>query len=133
MAFCGNCGAFVEKGKFCPKCGIQISDAASVANVVGTTNKRPNKHPKVLLGIAVVLVVIAVIALMPHAVDKPCDWCNHRPSMAFKTSDGSMAYVCKDCSKECAWCNKKATKHYENALGMIVFVCNECYKEVVNN
>lgn len=53
--------------------------------------------------------------------------------MEYKTSDGSKAYVCKDCSKECAWCGKKATKHYENMLGMVVFVCDDCYKEVKNN
>ncbi len=100
-------GVSVEKGKFCPKCGTQISDVATVANMVGTTNKRSNKHFKMLFGITAVLVVIVVMALVPHTVDEPCDWCNHRPSMAFKTSDGSMAYVCKDCSKECAWCNKK--------------------------
>lgn len=50
--------------------------------------------------------------------------------MEYKTSDGSKAYVCKDCSKECALCGKKATKHYENMLGMVVFVCDDCYKEV---
>lgn len=100
MAFCGNCGTPVEKGKFCSKCGIQISDAASVADMVETTNKRSNKHSKILFGIIDVLVAIAVIVLMPHTVDEPCDWCNHRPSMAFKTSDGSGAYVCKGCSKK---------------------------------
>ena len=125
MAFCKNCGTPVEKGKFCPKCGVQISET----NMLETINKKSNKHLKMLLGIIVVLIAIAVIVLMPHTVDEPCDWCNRRPSMAFKTSDGSIAYVCKNCSKECAWCNKKATKHYENMLGMIVFVCNDCYMD----
>lgn len=133
MAFCGNCGAPVDKGKFCPKCGKQISDTVSTADVRGITSKKFSKFSKVLIGIIVMLAIVVVIVFMPHTVDKPCDWCNHGPSMAFKTSDGSMAYVCKDCSKECAWCNKKATKHYENMLGMIVFVCNDCYKEVIND
>lgn len=133
MAFCGNCGASVNKGKFCPKCGTQISDAASMANMSGKTNRRINKRFKILLGIIAALVVVIAIVLMPHMVNEPCDWCDNKPSMAFKTSDGSMAYVCKDCSKECALCNKKASKHYENMLGMIVFVCNDCYKEVVND
>lgn len=132
MNFCGNCGASVEQGKFCPKCGIKIHDDVSATNMVKTT-KKGNKHSKMLLGILAVFVVIVVMVLMPHPVDKPCDWCNDRPSMAYKTSDGSMAYVCKDCSKGCTWCDKKATKHYENMFGMIVFVCDDCYEEAVNN
>lgn len=133
MAFCGNCGAPVGEGKFCPKCGEQISDIVSTTNIRGITRKKFSKFFKMLIGIIAILVVVVVIVLIPHTVDEPCDWCSHRPSMAFKTSDGSMAYVCKDCSKECALCYKKATKHYENLLGMIVFVCNDCYKEVVND
>lgn len=133
MAFCGNCGAPVDNGKFCSKCGAPISDVSSVSDTMGITNKKSSKIPKMLIGIFAVLAVVIVVALVPRTVDKPCDWCNHRPSMALKTSDGSMAYVCKDCSKECAWCGKKAKKHYENMLGMVVFVCNDCYKEVVNN
>ncbi len=133
MAFCGNCGEPIGNGKFCPKCGKQISDTVSTGDIMEITSKKPKKFPKMLIGIIAVLAVVVVISLMPRTVDEPCDWCNHRPSMEFKTSDGSMAYVCKDCSKECAWCNKKATKHYENMLGMIVFVCDDCYDEVVND
>lgn len=131
MAFCGNCGTFVNEGEFCPKCGVQISDVAGMDNIAGKTNKRTNKRFKILLGIIVAAVVVIVaIVKMPHMVNKPCDWCEHKPSMAFKTSDGTMAYVCIDCSKECAICGEKASKHYENMLGMIVFVCDDCYKEV---
>lgn len=133
VSFCGNCGAPVDKGKFCPKCGAQISNSTGTTGKIGITSKRTNKFPKMLIGIIAVLVVVIVIVLIPHTVDQPCDWCNNRPSMAYKTSDDSMAYVCKDCSKVCAWCNKKATKHYENMLRMIVFVCNDCYEEVTNN
>lgn len=31
--------------------------------------------------------------------DKPCDWCGHSPTVAYKESDGSYSYVCKDCRK----------------------------------
>lgn len=133
MAFCGNCGAPVDNGKFCSKCGAPINDVSSVSNTRGIGNKKSSKFPQMIIGIIAVLAVVFVVALVPHMVDKPCDWCDRRPSMAFETSDGSMAYVCKACSKECAWCGKKAKKHYENLLGMIVFVCNDCYEEVVNN
>lgn len=131
MAFCGNCGTFVDKGEFCPKCGAQINDVAGMYNMAGKTSKRTNKRFKILISIiAAVAVVIVAIVKMPHMVNEPCDWCEHKPSMAFKTSDGTMAYVCIDCSKECALCGEKASKHYENMVGMIVFVCDDCYKEV---
>lgn len=48
--------------------------------------------------------------------DKPCDWCGHSPTVAYKESDGSYSYVCKECRKKCAWCGKKATRHYENMM-----------------
>lgn len=31
--------------------------------------------------------------------DKPCDWCGHSPTVAYKESDGSYSYVCKECRK----------------------------------
>lgn len=65
-----------------------------------------------------------------HTVDEPCDWCGSRPSVSYETSDGSKAYVCKECSKMCMICgDNKATKHYENLLGMILFVCDDCYDD----
>lgn len=49
MAFCGNCGAPVDNGKFCPKCGAPISGVSSVSDASGITNKKLGKLPKVLL------------------------------------------------------------------------------------
>ena len=86
-----------------------------------------------MLALIAIIAIAIIVSVVPHTVNEPCDWCGHRPSMAFKTSDGSMAYVCKDCSKERALCGKKATNHYENLLGMVVFACNDCYKEVTDN
>lgn len=133
MAFCGNCGTPVEHGRFCPNCGAPITAPGNESVASPTQPKKRKGSWKILAGIVVAAAVMIAIFAMPHTVDEPCDWCGNRPSMAFKTSDGSMAYVCKDCSKECAWCGKRATKHYENLLGMIVFVCDDCYKEVTND
>lgn len=133
MVFCGNCGTPVDDGKFCPNCGALVEGVTSGKNAGVPKKKASGKAPKALIAIAAVIVVVIVAIAIPRPVNKPCDWCNSRPSMEYKTSDGSKAYVCKDCSKECALCGKKATKHYENMLGMVVFVCDDCYKEVKNN
>lgn len=127
--FCGNCGMPVEHGRFCPHCGAPISVTQNESVASSGTVKKRKGYAKLFAGIAVAVVVLVAILVMPHTVDERCDWCGRRPSMAFKTSDGSTAYVCKDCSKECAVCGRRATKHYENLLGMIVFVCDDCYKE----
>ena len=82
---------------------------------------------------AIIVIVFLFVFVSRRMVDEPCDWCHSRPTMAFKTSDGSMAYVCSECRKTCTWCGKRATKHYENMLGMIVFVCDECYKDVTGD
>lgn len=114
-----------EESKFEP--------AESVAHeqVFGLFRNKPNsKAALAIVGIALVVAIVLTIALIPHTVDKSCDWCGRRPSVAYKTSDGSMAYVCKNCSSKCALCGKKAEKHYENLVGTFVFVCNNCYKQV---
>lgn len=78
------------------------------------------------------IILIAIFSNRP--VNSPCDWCHRIPSVEFKTSDGSKAYVCKECMKRCMICsNKRATHHYENYFGMIVFVCDDCYREVKSN
>ena len=130
MTFCGNCGTPVDNDKFCPNCGASVEGMTS-GNNVGVPKKMAS--PKISKALIVAVIVVVVAIAVPRPVNEPCDWCNSRPSMEYKTSDGSKAYVCKDCSKECALCNKKASKHYENMLGMVVFVCNDCYKEVKNN
>lgn len=67
-------------------------------------------------------------------VDKSCDWCGRRPSVAYKNSAGDDAYVCKDCSSECMYCgDEKATKRAENLFGMILFLCSDCYNDAVCN
>lgn len=74
--------------------------------------------------------MITVIASGCGSVaDEPCDWFGKSPSVAYKISDVSKSYVCKDCSKNCAICGKKATKHSENMLGMVIFRCDECYQD----
>lgn len=85
---------------------------------------------KRLISVLCVSIVFLCLAGCTHTVDEPCDWCGNSPSVVYKTSDGSDAYVCKECSKVCMYCGKKATKHYENLAGMITFVCDDCYDGV---
>lgn len=100
VACCAQCGAEVQAGvAFCSSCGAPM--------------------PKVQQTNTEDFVV---------TVDKPCDWCSNRPSVAYKTSDGSYAYVCRKCSKTCKLCGEKADRHYENLIGTMVFVCDDCYK-----
>lgn len=134
MAFCGKCGASLDGEKFCPKCGAPVElEQSQVATAVPYPTKKLGAWKKWLLGIAVIAIAIFMITRFTSTVDESCDWCGDRPSVAYKVSDGSYSYVCKDCSKECAWCGDKATKHYENMVGMMVFVCNDCYKEVTGD
>lgn len=78
------------------------------------------------------LVALSMLAGCSSTVDEPCSYCHHSPSKEYKKSDGSMFYVCEDCSSTCMICNReKATKHYESLLG-IVFVCDDCYKQATN-
>lgn len=134
MAFCGKCGAPLDGGKFCPKCGAPVeSEQKHSATAVSKPSKKSGLWKKAVLGVAVVVAAIFIFTRFTSTVDEPCDWCRNKPSVAYKTSDGSYAYVCKDCSKECAWCGDKATKHYENLAGMMVFVCNDCYEEIAGD
>lgn len=132
MAFCGKCGTPINGERFCPKCGTPVESKGN-EDVVATDSqilKKAGLWKKVVLGGAAVVVALYVITRFTSTVDKPCDWCGNRPSVAYKMSDGSYSYVCKDCSKECAWCGARATKHYENIAGMMVFVCDDCYEEI---
>lgn len=134
MAFCGKCGAPLDGGKFCPNCGTPVElEQNQATTAVSHPSKKSGLWKKVVLGVAVVAVAIFIITRFTSTVDEPCDWCGDRPSTAYKVSDGSYSYVCKDCSKECAWCGDKATKHYENLVGMMVFVCNDCYEEIAGD
>lgn len=85
---------------------------------------------KIVLGAVVLAVAIFAVSRFASMSVEPCDWCGNSPSVAYKMSDDSYSYVCKDCSKKCAWCGEKATKHYENLAGMMVFVCDDCYEEL---
>jgi len=135
MAFCGKCGTPLDGGEFCPNCGASVESEQSQTTVATAfqASKNPRLWKKVVVGVAVVAIAIFVITRFTATVDEPCDWCGSKPSIAYKMSDGSYSYVCKDCSKECAWCGDKATRHYENALGMMVFVCNDCYEEIAED
>lgn len=132
MAFCGKCGASLDGGKFCPNCGVPVESVQgeTVVTAVSSSSPKSGLWKKVILGVAVVAVAIFIITRFTTTVDEPCDWCRNKPSVAYKMSDGSYSYVCKDCSKECAWCGDKATRHYENLAGMMVFVCDDCYEEL---
>lgn len=134
MAFCGKCGASLNGGRFCQKCGSPIEDKVETKSNVANVHKKSLGSKKVVLSALVVAVVVIAggIFLFHPTVNEPCDWCGDRPSVAYKTSQG-RAYVCRDCSKDCAFCNKRATKHYENMLGTVVFVCSDCYKDVTEN
>ena len=129
MAFCKKCGAHLDDGRFCPNCGTPTE--AAQKNPVDNNIPKSYKMgvwKKVIAGIAVFVFVIFIITRFTTTVDEPCDWCHNSPSVAYKMSDGSYSYVCKDCSKKCALCGDKATHHYENLLGMMVFVCDDCYE-----
>lgn len=126
MAYCGNCGAALEGGRFCPQCGAPVEPQSAAP-------KGGKKSPFMKIIVAVVVLAAAVFLVtrfLPKTVNEPCDWCGHKPSVAYQLRDGSYSYVCRDCSKECFWCGKKATKHYESMLGMMVFVCSDCYEDV---
>lgn len=85
---------------------------------------------RLTFSLCISLVIFLCITGCSRTVDEPCDWCKSRPSVAYETSDGSEAYVCKECSKMCMICgDKKATKHGENLFGMILFVCDDCYDD----
>lgn len=127
--FCGKCGTSIpDSVAFCPECG-EKSVAVEANTYVKCSSKLSGKAKKIIIAVALVIVVVIGMFSFSSAVNEPCDWCGHSPSVKYKTSDGELAYVCKDCSKECTWCGAKATKHYENLFGMIVFVCNDCYEE----
>lgn len=135
MAFCGKCGAPLDGEKFCPNCGapVKLKQSQTAVTAAFHSSKKTGLWKKMALGVAVVAVAIFIITRFKATVEEPCDWCGNRPSVAYKMSDGSYSYVCKDCSKKCAWCGDKAVRHYENAAGMMVFVCNDCYEEIAED
>lgn len=130
MTFCGKCGAPINEGKFCPNCcaPVELAQSEAATAVISHAFPKSKLWKKVALIAVVAAVAIFIITRFTSTVDEPCDWCRSRPSVAYKMSDGSYSYVCKDCSKKCAWCGEKATKHYENLAGMMVFVCDDCYE-----
>ena len=131
MRYCGNCGTPVENARFCPKCGAPVDQGPKRSPATSV----PNKNLKIMLagivGGVIALAALIVFLKMPHLVNEECDWCYHKPSVAYKNSEGEMAYVCRDCSKYCMFCDERATKHYENLAGMMVFVCDDCYEDMV--
>lgn len=135
MDFCGKCGASLDGGKFCPNCGapVELEDNKDAVVTASHPFKKAGVWKKVILGVAVIAIAVFVITRFTSTVDEPCDWCGNKPSVAYKTSDDSYSYVCRDCSSECAWCGDKATKHYENLAGMMVFACDDCYEEIAGD
>ncbi|MEM0529234.1 hypothetical protein WGC32_02695 [Zongyangia sp. HA2173] len=134
MPFCGKCGAPLNGEETCPNCGAKTESTPLVAGGAAAINS-PKKTGlwKIIIAAALIIAVMVwIFTSCSSTVDVPCDWCGKTPSVAYQTSDGSDAYVCKDCSKVCALCGEKATKHYENLLGMVIFVCNDCYGMATN-
>ena len=128
MAFCGKCGAELDGGKFCPSCGAPVESGQSETAIATTGSvRKSNVWIKVAVAVVAVIILVFAISRFTSLVDEPCDWCGNSPSVAYKMSDNSYSYVCRDCSKVCALCGEKATKHYENLLGMMVFVCDDFY------
>lgn len=132
MAFCRKCGApLKEGGKYCSKCGAIIETEKNEGEQLSGNSSKVSKL-KLWKKIVVSVIVIAmggwIIGQFIVTVDKPCDWCSKRPSVAYKTLDGSYAYVCRKCSKTCKLCGEKADRHYENLIGTMVFVCDDCYQ-----
>lgn len=133
MGYCGKCGEKIEKGaNFCGKCGAVVEKEQSehVYDVIAPKNNSARVWKIIIPGLIVGVIVIWGFMQLMSVSDKPCDWCGHSPTVAYKESDGSYSYVCKECRKKCAWCGKKATRHYENKMHKEVFVCEETYKEM---
>lgn len=133
--YCGKCGKNIpDDVAFCPECGEPSAKPVKVPTPsAGSGIKLSGKTKKIIAVVLVAVIVIISLFSIKPTVNKPCEYCGHKPSVRYKTSNDSDFYVCKSCSKECAFCGKKAKKHYENYFGMIVFVCNDCYKSVVSD
>ena len=127
------------------ECIDQDTDNAIVdESILKPTKKRPSRRMEIIhvgkrrkaicaaiVFAAALIAMVLYLVLNRWAVDMPCDWCRKRPSVAFETSQGSKAYVCRNCMKICMICEKnRAVKHYENYAGMIVFACEDCYREM---
>ena len=124
MSFCGKCGAQIGEEKYCPQCGASQEIDMNRKNTVDKNSKSSKGVIKVLLGICLVTILAFGIRAIMSVSKEPCDWCGNSPSIAYKTSEGGKAYVCKECKKTCFFCGERATKHYENAFEMMVFVCS---------
>lgn len=138
MAFCGKCGAPLGEGKFCGNCGAPREDIVYTSEMEKTERNMPQGNKKILVGIgivgAILLVIIGVRFLFRPVVNEPCDWCGESPSVAYELSDGSEAYVCRECSEYCMLCgDEKATQHYENLIGTMMFVCDDCYEGIAGD
>ncbi|MEE1034767.1 MAG: zinc ribbon domain-containing protein [Agathobacter sp.] len=137
MAYCNKCGSLLDDdGRFCGNCGTPIDGMESEAERSYVSHEQHKKYRcwKIIIPCLIVAMLgIFGISRMVRVSDKPCDWCQHKPTIAYRMSDDSYSYVCKDCRKKCAWCGKRATRHYENLAHMMVFVCKDCYDEIVND
>ncbi len=110
MGYCGNCGEKIEKGaNFCGKCGAVVEKEQSehVYDVIAPKNNSARVWKIIIPSLIVGVIVIWGFMQLMSVSDKPCDWCGHSPTVAYKESDGSYSYVCKECRKKCAWCGKK--------------------------
>lgn len=73
------------------------------------------------------VLICALTFLLMGCSSYQCDRCGNNGAKAYTLSDGSVEYVCRECSSKCEFCGEKAVTHYESLLGVNIFVCQECY------
>lgn len=111
MGYCGNCGEKIEKGaNFCGKCGAVVEKEQSehVYDVIAPKNTSARVWKIIIPSLIVGVIVIWGFMQLMSVSDKPCDWCGHSPTVAYKESDGSYSYVCKECRKKMCMVWKKS-------------------------
>lgn len=135
MAFCGQCGAPLDGGKFCSNCGTPVEVEENHVAVVKTAKvtEKTSLWKKLALGAVLIVVACFIMTRCTSTSKVPCKSCGNTPTKAY-TNDysGEKEYYCSTCSSDCAFCSNKATKHYTSGLGTIIFTCDDCYKEIQN-
>ena len=87
MGYCGNCGEKIEKGaNFCGKCGAVVEKEQSehVYDVIAPKNNSARVWKIIIPSLIVGVIVIWGFMQLMSVSDKPCDWCGHSPTVAYK-------------------------------------------------
>lgn len=126
--FCGNCGAPLTGGKFCPHCGMAL-DVIHESPRTTPINASTKKNSGWITLVITLLLVVTFVLTAPHLPisRNPCEWCDDTPTKGYRLSDGSYCYICKDCRTTCGLCGRKAKHHYESLFGRIIFLCDSCH------